>query len=104
MTSDTANNDQPRIFKGHDLEAAILSLTQARGEDKSICPSEVARSLEKEEVNWRRLMKPIRKAATDLAQSGKIDILRHGKPIDPFDTFKGVIRLRLKPASTEATS
>ena len=89
-------SDEPAVFKGHDLEAAILSLVTASGADKSICPSEVARKLEKEEAAWRKLLKPIRTAATRLAQEEKISILRHGKPIDPHEPFKGVIRLQLK--------
>jgi hypothetical protein len=30
-----------------------------------------------------------------LAEAGRIDILRHGKPVEPA-AMKGVIRLRLK--------
>lgn len=74
------------------IEAQILALTEARGPDKSICPSEVARALEPE---WQRLMTPVRQAAARLALAGRIEILRKGKPVDPAD-FKGVIRLRTK--------
>ena len=74
------------------IEAEILAQTQARGSDKSICPSEVARSLAEE---WRPLMGVVRQAAIRLAQSGEIEILRKGKPIDPAETH-GVIRLRAK--------
>ena len=74
------------------IEAEILAQTLSRGADKSICPSEVARSLEQE---WRPLMGVVRQAAVRLAQAGQIDILRKGKPIDPAQTH-GVIRLRAK--------
>ncbi len=74
------------------IEAEILAQTLARGSDKSICPSEVARSLAEE---WRPLMGVVRQAAVRLAQAGQIEILRKGRPIDPLLTH-GVIRLRSK--------
>ena len=72
------------------VELLILRLTAQRGADKSICPSEVARALR---PDWQRLMPAIRQAAARLAAAGQIEILRHGKPVDPAG-FKGVIRLR----------
>ena len=74
------------------IEAEILVQTKAHGSDKSICPSEVARSLAEE---WRPLMGVVRQAAVRLAQAGQIEILRKGQPIDPAETH-GVIRLRAK--------
>lgn len=74
------------------IEAEILAQTCARGPDKSICPSDVARSLADE---WRPLMHLVRQVAVTLAASGQIDILRKGKPIDPA-AMHGVIRLRTK--------
>ena len=74
------------------IEAEILAQTLARGFEKSICPSEVARGLAEE---WRPLMGVVRKAAVRMAQAGQIEILRKGKPIDPAETH-GVIRLRAK--------
>jgi hypothetical protein len=75
------------------IEAAILQLTDARGTDKSICPSEAARALDPQ---WQPLMGPVRRAAIRLAQAGRIDILRKGKPVDPAEV-RGVIRLRGRP-------
>ena len=72
------------------VELLILRLTAQRGPDKSICPSEVARALR---PDWQTLMPVIRQAAARLALAGQIEILRHGKPVDPA-AFKGVIRLR----------
>ena len=74
------------------IEAEILAQTIARGPDKSICPSEVARTLDPE---WRPIMHLVRQTAARLATEGQIEILRKGKPIDPAD-MKGVIRLRQK--------
>ena len=74
-----------------DIAATILRLVEARGPEKSICPSEVARALD---PAWQRLMTPVRNAAIGLALAGRIEILRKGKPIDPAEV-RGVIRLRL---------
>jgi len=75
------------------IESEILQQVTARGPDVSICPSEVARALDP--VAWRPLLTPVRRAATRLAQTGRIEILRKGRPVDPNAEIKGVIRLRL---------
>ena len=74
-----------------EIEATVLRLAQARGADKSICPSEAAREFT---ADWQRWMGPVRQAAIRLALAGRIEILRKGKPIDPADV-RGVIRLRV---------
>jgi len=76
------------------LKETILAMCGTRGPEKSICPSEVARLLEPDEAQWRALMKPVRRAAVDLANEGLIEILKKGKRIDP-DAVRGVIRLRI---------
>ncbi len=68
----------------------ILRLVAARGADKSICPSEAARALS---PTWQALLPAVRRAAVTLAEAGRIDILRKGKPVEPADA-RGVIRLR----------
>jgi hypothetical protein len=80
------------------IEAEILRQTEARGPDKSICPSEVARALAQGGATdgWQRFLTAVRRAAIRLADAGRIDILRKGKPIDPAET-RGVIRLRIRP-------
>ncbi len=75
-----------------EIERAILDLAHARAPGGSICPSEAARRLDQGE-NWRRLLGPVRLAASRLARDGRIEILRKGQPIDP-DAVRGVIRLR----------
>ena len=76
------------------IEATLLRLVTDRGAGKSICPSEVARVLTPE---WQTLMSAVRRVAVRLAQAGRIEILRKGKPVDAVDV-RGVIRLRLAPA------
>lgn len=76
-------------------EAAIISATAARGPDKSICPSEVARAIAAPGEDFRHHMHAVREAAKRLARAGRMEILRKGKPQDP-DDFRGVIRLRIK--------
>jgi len=75
----------------NDAKDLILRLTAARGAEKSICPSEVARALD---ANWRPLMTPVRSAAIELARAGRVQILRKGKPVENLDEVRGVIRLR----------
>lgn len=77
------------------LAAEILRQTTARGPEKSVCPSEVARALAPGEA-WRGLMGPVRRAAIALAEAGRIEILRKGKPVPP-EAVRGVIRLRVLP-------
>jgi len=50
---------------------------------------------------WRKYMRAVKQQALHLARSGRIEILRKGKPVDP-DDFKGVWRMRL-PRDESAT-
>jgi Protein of unknown function (DUF3253) len=78
-----------------ELESAILSLTEAKGPDKSISPEDAAKAVAAaRDIDWHSLMQPVRRAAIRLAVAGQISILRKGKPADPTD-FKGVYRLSL---------
>ena len=79
------------------VAAAILYLVDARGPDKSICPSEAARALSED---WQSLLGDVRQAAVSLARAGRIEILRKGKPIDP-GSVRGVVRLRVRRAERE---
>ena len=80
------------------IEALILAHVTARGCDKSICPSEVARAMG---PDWRTKLTAVRRAAIRLALDGQIQILRKGHPVDPVEV-RGVIRLRLPPPATPA--
>jgi hypothetical protein len=81
------------------IDAEILSQVAARGPDKTICPSEVARALDPE---WQKLSSAVRRAAIRLAEAGQIDILRKGKRVEPAGV-KGVIRLRIAGPKTDPT-
>ena len=81
-----------------EIGAAILALTAARGPDRSICPSEVARALR---PDWHGLMAAVRQEAVRLARRGEVAILRKGRPADLADV-KGVIRLRQAPPGEAA--
>lgn len=101
VTADQATADQAAAAAAQPaqpdalLEATILELTAARGEDKTICPSDAARHLAgKHPDGWGPLMTPIRRTAVRLAHEGRVVIYRKGKPADP-DNFKGVYRIGL---------
>lgn len=73
----------------------MLAMVAARGPEKSVDPTEIARALAgpKPEA-WSHVMLPLRRVARQLAREGRIVILRKGKPADP-DDFKGIYRLAM---------
>ena len=79
-----------------EIREELLRQVTARGRDKSICPSEVARALAPE---WQSLLGRIRTVAVALSVERRIDILRKGKPVEP-EAVRGVIRLRLRDPRT----
>jgi hypothetical protein len=89
--SDACRAKRPKL--GLELESTILALLASRSFDSSICPSEVARSLQSE--TWRDLMEPVRQAARRLVAQGRIDITQGGQVVDAT-LAKGAIRLRLR--------
>ena len=81
------------------LETALLSLLEALGTSKSACPTDVARAFAQGDSDpeaWRRHLSAVRRAAVRLAEAGRIEILRKGKPVPPAE-MRGVIRLRIRP-------
>ncbi|MEL6321121.1 MAG: DUF3253 domain-containing protein [Cyanobacteria bacterium J06626_14] len=73
------------------IQHALLDKVVARGLEKSICPSEVARAVGGD--RWRELMPVVRQVGTALADDGKIVVLQKGLVVDPR-TVKGPIRYR----------
>lgn len=75
-----------------EAEAAIMALLEARGPDKSICPSEAARALASE--GWREQMPRIRAVAERLERAGRLEASQKGERVC-LATAKGALRLRL---------
>lgn len=80
-----APSDQELLDKLHELLVD-------RGPEKSICPSEVPRSIMGEQSEWRTQLKRTRELAYPLIAAGQIVMLKKGKPVDPT-AVKGVVRL-----------
>lgn len=85
------------------LEAAILELLAERGADDCICSSEAAKLVggsgrDKDKASrrdWEALLLPARAAARRLAVAGKVEVMQHGRAVDPA-IAKGPILLRLR--------
>lgn len=80
-----------------ELEAETVRLLNARGRGKTLCPSEVARSVGGAnglaDDGWRELMEPARSAARRLVDQEVVEITQGGSVVDP-STAKGPIRIR----------
>lgn len=74
------------------LASAIINVLQQHGGDTLSAP-EIAHAIATD-GEWHTLLMPIRRAAVELAQAGRLVIYRKGKPVDPTD-FRGVYRLGL---------
>lgn len=75
------------------ISEKVLELLHERNEGVTICPSEVARALDKDD--WRDLMDQVRDVADDLKSQGKIFVTQRGKTIPSATDAKGPIRLKL---------
>lgn len=75
-----------------EVEAAILELAQARGPERSVCPSEVARALAPDQAAWRALMPAVRAAAGRLRAKGLIRVTQRGQAVEA-ENARGPIRL-----------
>ncbi|WP_415923067.1 DUF3253 domain-containing protein [Steroidobacter sp.] len=75
-----------------DYRTRILKLLQARGPNKTICPSELLSGDDKQNP---ALMEEVRSSARTLASQNLIEFTQRGKVVDP-KTARGPIRLRLK--------
>jgi hypothetical protein len=81
------------------LESAIMLLLSERPGGATICPSEaailVARNQGAEGNDGRDLMEPARAAARRLVAAGAVEIVQRGHVVDP-STAKGAIGVRLR--------
>jgi hypothetical protein len=78
-------------------ERRILELLYKRAAGRTICPSEVARSLaaSDERAAWEPWMQPVREAAAALVSEGRIVVTQRGQVVD-LRTAKGPVRFRLQ--------
>lgn len=74
------------------VRATTLALAGHRGPDRTICPSDVARTVGG--GSWRALMEPVREVVRDLARSGEVEVLQRGEVLDPTRGWRGPIRIR----------
>lgn len=80
------------------LEDRILQLLADRDPGKTICPSDVARSLhadlrQSDPDGWRALMQPTRDAAARLVAAGEVVVTRAGEVVDVREA-RGPVRIR----------
>lgn len=95
MDSNRANSaltSSPARPSLQDIEQKLETLVSARGANKTICPSEVARALTSD---WRVEMPRVRGVACDLATQGRVSILQRGNviPLDQLQYMRGPIRI-----------
>ncbi len=74
------------------IAAAILTMVEERGPDKSICPSEAARRLAGASLGWRTLMPLVHAVSLELAREGRVRLLQNGREAN-LATLKGPYRL-----------
>ncbi|MDP3228597.1 MAG: DUF3253 domain-containing protein [Acidovorax sp.] len=79
-----------------DIEEQIFALLAMRQPGATLCPSEVARALVREEGAWRERMPQVRQVAQTLAQQHRLRVTRGGMPVDATAPG-GPIRLGLVP-------
>mmetsp|Transcript_33002 Transcript_33002/g.53354 ORF Transcript_33002/g.53354 Transcript_33002/m.53354 type:complete len:155 (+) Transcript_33002:3-467(+) len=85
------------------IRREILRLATARGFEKTLCPSEVARSVARQGEDWRALMEPVRCVGRELVQEGFIIFMQRGQEIDAFGEVRGPIRFRLSLTAPPAS-
>lgn len=87
----------------HVLMPHLERLLSSREHPKTICPSEVARSLNSAELNragtsnWRSLMPEVRQVISEMRKRGEVEVLQKGEVVPntiPVDDIKGPIRAR----------
>jgi len=82
-------------------------LLDSRDYPKTICPSEVARAISRDELeilgvdSWRDLMPQIRHVVAEMRNQGTVEVLQKGNVLDGelgdfFENVVGPIRVRKK--------
>jgi hypothetical protein len=99
MSTDLAHIEDDAIQRHLDR------LLEARASPKTICPSEVARSLSSSELDelntreWRDVMPVIRERVWKMRDEGKVEIMQKGAVLSNdigLEGIKGPVRVRLK--------
>lgn len=101
LDSAAMTDDTPEPATALDPVAKIiLELLAASEPDSSISPQQVAQVIadSRRKANdrpdlWRRYLPAVKQQALFLARTGKLVVLRKGKPVDP-KSAKGVIRYK----------
>jgi hypothetical protein len=78
-------------------------LLNSREYPKTICPSEIARALSRDELEtlgateWRDTMDDIRKVVWERREAGEVEVLQKGEvvSVENLNDIKGPIRVRL---------
>jgi hypothetical protein len=81
-------------FTDHAIERCIVELLEERSPLSSICPSDVARALTNDEVQWRGLMPKVREVAKGMAASRAIRVTQGDDEVTIDEHLRGPIRLR----------
>jgi hypothetical protein len=82
-------------MRAGEIEDRIAELVGARGPGKTLCPSEVARSLAGDDpADYRPLMPRVREAAARMSDRGEVAVTQRGRPVDAVSA-RGPIRLGL---------
>jgi hypothetical protein len=79
------------LMKPEGIRQAILALAEARGTDRTFCPSEVARQLSRD--GWRDLMEEVRQEGAKLTAEGLLLVTQRGQPVNAMEA-KGPVRFR----------
>ena len=79
------------------LRALILEMMRDVRGRGSIGPADVAQRFHAEQ--WKRWMDTVKEVARRLAETGEIEVTRHGKPVTEWP-WRGVIRFR-NPKSSD---
>jgi Protein of unknown function (DUF3253) len=82
------------------IRTTMLDLLAATRQGSTICPSQVARRLEREERDWRALMPRVRECAHALAREGRLEVTQRGVVLSPQEDWRGALRLRRPIRST----
>jgi hypothetical protein len=80
-----------------DIAQEIVRQLSRRAADSSICPSEVARALHRDEAAWRALMPQVREVAVAMRKKGRVCIMRGGVDVPGDELHRGAIRLARGP-------